>query len=437
MIYLLILLPVVMAAVTFVSPGDRGRPLLLPLGALVHLALVVCGGLLAAEPASRVSGLGGWLLLDPLGKLVLGVPERPLFPLLAVRAGLSCPAPRPAQPGLLRQSLLDARDHDAGRAVASSGADVGGDGSDHPGDRPAHLLQSQRPLAGGDLEVPADRVGRDRAGPSGFVLPRLRIAQGRAGIDVALRPAGQGRPAPVASLAPRGLRAALHRLRHQDGPGADAHLEAGRLRRSAGDGGHAPGRGRHELCVPGDPAGLCRSAAPAPMPRSPARSWSSWACCRWPSPRSSWSASAISSGCWPTRASSTWASWSWASASAAWPFTGPCCTSINNGLTKGVLFLSAGNIHRAYGSKLTDDVQGALKRVPFSGALFLAGFFAITGSPPFGPFVSEFTIVAAAAGSGQYHHDRTFPALARRRVCRHGGHGPGRRPGETGRRARN
>ena len=75
---------------------------------------------------------------------------------------------------------------------------------------------------------------------------------------------------------------------------------------------------------------------------------------------------------------------------------------INNGLTKGVLFLSAGNIHRAYGSKVTDDVRGALRRVPFSGALFLAGFLAIAGSPPFGPFVSEFTIVNAALGGGQF-----------------------------------
>jgi hydrogenase-4 component F len=75
---------------------------------------------------------------------------------------------------------------------------------------------------------------------------------------------------------------------------------------------------------------------------------------------------------------------------------------INNGLTKGVLFLSAGNIHRAYGSKLTDHVRGALRRVPLSGGLFLAGFLAITGSPPFGPFVSEFTIVNAAVGSGQF-----------------------------------
>jgi hydrogenase-4 component F len=69
---------------------------------------------------------------------------------------------------------------------------------------------------------------------------------------------------------------------------------------------------------------------------------------------------------------------------------------LNNALTKGVLFLSAGNIHRAYGSKYTDDVRGAARRLPVSGALFLAGFLAITGSPPFGPFLSEFTIATGA-----------------------------------------
>jgi hydrogenase-4 component F len=69
---------------------------------------------------------------------------------------------------------------------------------------------------------------------------------------------------------------------------------------------------------------------------------------------------------------------------------------INNGLTKGVLFLSAGNIHRVYNSKLTDHVRGALQLLPLSGGLFLTGFLAITGSPPFGPFFSEFLIVSAA-----------------------------------------
>ncbi len=73
---------------------------------------------------------------------------------------------------------------------------------------------------------------------------------------------------------------------------------------------------------------------------------------------------------------------------------------VNNALTKGVLFLSAGNIHPAYGSKSTEQVHGALRRLPFSGALFLAGFFAVTGSPPFAPFLSEFTIVRAAMTTG-------------------------------------
>lgn len=75
---------------------------------------------------------------------------------------------------------------------------------------------------------------------------------------------------------------------------------------------------------------------------------------------------------------------------------------INNALTKVVLFLSAGNIHRAYGSKRTDDVRGALRLLPVSGGLFLAGFFAVTGSPPFGPFISEFTILNGAVIGGHY-----------------------------------
>lgn len=84
---------------------------------------------------------------------------------------------------------------------------------------------------------------------------------------------------------------------------------------------------------------------------------------------------------------------------------------LNNGLCKGVLFLSAGNIHRAYGSKLTTEVSGALRVVPLSAGLFFAGFLAITGSPPFGPFLSEFTIASAAFGAGHYVAAGLFLAL--------------------------
>lgn len=75
---------------------------------------------------------------------------------------------------------------------------------------------------------------------------------------------------------------------------------------------------------------------------------------------------------------------------------------INNTLTKGGLFLAAGNIQRAFGSKNLSEVRGALIALPVSGALFLAGFLAITGSPPFGPFISEFTLLRGIFGGGHW-----------------------------------
>lgn len=76
--------------------------------------------------------------------------------------------------------------------------------------------------------------------------------------------------------------------------------------------------------------------------------------------------------------------------------------AFNNAMTKGLLFLSAGNIHRAFKSKRIENVHGALYAVPFSSAMLLVGLFAGCGSPPFAPFVSEFTIVVTAFESGKY-----------------------------------
>lgn len=84
---------------------------------------------------------------------------------------------------------------------------------------------------------------------------------------------------------------------------------------------------------------------------------------------------------------------------------------INNALTKGVMFMAAANIHRAYASKTVDGVSGALRRVPVSGALFLAGFFAVTGTPPFGPFISEFTILRGIVENGRYGVAAAFLVL--------------------------
>lgn len=74
---------------------------------------------------------------------------------------------------------------------------------------------------------------------------------------------------------------------------------------------------------------------------------------------------------------------------------------LHNGICKVGLFMAVGNIHRAYGSKSTDEVRGVLRRLPITGALLLIGFFAITGSPLFGPFVSEFQMVSGAFATGQ------------------------------------
>jgi len=84
---------------------------------------------------------------------------------------------------------------------------------------------------------------------------------------------------------------------------------------------------------------------------------------------------------------------------------------LNNGLTKGVVFLCAGNIHRAFGSKTTEEVRGAARLLPVSGPLFLAGFLAVTGSPPFSPFFSEFAILNGAFGAGRFAIGALFLAF--------------------------
>jgi hydrogenase-4 component F len=75
---------------------------------------------------------------------------------------------------------------------------------------------------------------------------------------------------------------------------------------------------------------------------------------------------------------------------------------VNNALAKGALFLAVGNVHRAFGGKTTDEVRGALTRIPVSGTLFLLAFFAVTGSPPFALFASELLILKAIFAGGRF-----------------------------------
>jgi len=72
----------------------------------------------------------------------------------------------------------------------------------------------------------------------------------------------------------------------------------------------------------------------------------------------------------------------------------------SNALTKGSLFLSAGNIRRAAGSASMDDVRGMSLLTPRSAALFVTGMFAVTACPPFGPFFSELLVLRATFATG-------------------------------------
>jgi len=72
---------------------------------------------------------------------------------------------------------------------------------------------------------------------------------------------------------------------------------------------------------------------------------------------------------------------------------------INHSLGKAALFLLSGNVLRAYGSTVAADVRDVRRRLPASAALLAAAAFAIGGSPPFGPFVSELIIFLGAMRS--------------------------------------
>lgn len=70
--------------------------------------------------------------------------------------------------------------------------------------------------------------------------------------------------------------------------------------------------------------------------------------------------------------------------------------ALNNGIAKAMVFLAVGNVVLATGTSTADRIRGLLRRMPVSGVLLVIGLFAVTGSPPFGMFISEFTIISAA-----------------------------------------
>ncbi len=75
---------------------------------------------------------------------------------------------------------------------------------------------------------------------------------------------------------------------------------------------------------------------------------------------------------------------------------------LSHACAKAALFFAAGDLAQAYSTRLIDRVQGAVRVAPVAGTALVAGTFAITGTPPFALFASEFAIVGGAFARGLY-----------------------------------
>ena len=76
-------------------------------------------------------------------------------------------------------------------------------------------------------------------------------------------------------------------------------------------------------------------------------------------------------------------------------FYGALLQILTHAIAKAVLFLTSGDIVLRYRTRLIDEVRGVLRVTPLTGAVLLLAALAVGGSPPFGLFLSEFTIVRA------------------------------------------
>jgi hydrogenase-4 component F len=400
MIYLLILFPLVMAAATFALPSDRWRPWLLPAGALGHLGLIAFA-VFQSSGGSAVSGLEGWLLLDALGKVVLGFLSVLFFLCSLYAPGyLVLRADRPNRVFCANLFVVQAMmtlvtlSHHLGLMwVAMEATTLAS----------APLLyfnQNARSLEATWKYLLIGSVGIALALLGSFFLAYSAI---KADLESTLLFDQLIQIAP--KLSPQWLHAAfvllfigygtkmglapMHTWKpdaYGEAPGIVGTLLAGGITSCA----FLAILRIYQICRAGSEAEFAReimiffgllSMAVAAVFMVRQRDFKRMLAY---SSVEHMGILVLGIGI------------------GGLAVYGALLHLINNGLTKGVLFLSAGNIHRAYGSKVTDNVRGALRRVPLSGALFLAGFLAITGSPPFAPFVSEFTIVNAAVGSGQF-----------------------------------
>ncbi|MBU6401526.1 MAG: hydrogenase 4 subunit F [Verrucomicrobia bacterium] len=77
---------------------------------------------------------------------------------------------------------------------------------------------------------------------------------------------------------------------------------------------------------------------------------------------------------------------------------------------KPLLFFCAGNVQQHFGTPYFRKVTGAVRTLPWTGALFLVASLAVTGTPPFSLFQSEFTALSAALAAHHFWPAALFTA---------------------------
>jgi formate hydrogenlyase subunit 3/multisubunit Na+/H+ antiporter MnhD subunit len=92
-------------------------------------------------------------------------------------------------------------------------------------------------------------------------------------------------------------------------------------------------------------------------------------------------------------------------------YAGALLHVLNHSLFKGLLFLGAGAVVHATGSRDLERMGGLARTMPVTAAAFLAGSWAICGLPPLNGFVSEWLIYLAAF-RGLAFPGSSWPVLA-------------------------
>lgn len=75
---------------------------------------------------------------------------------------------------------------------------------------------------------------------------------------------------------------------------------------------------------------------------------------------------------------------------------------VGHAVTKSFCFYAAGTVLLLMGTRDITSIRGLMRRAPVSGTALLLGGFAIAGAPPFTLFLSEFSILRAGLGRGEY-----------------------------------